>query len=875
MITITQQSYFRWLSERGIAIRQQGPWASHGVPTDDFHWKIHISSTQIQAFDLLDRVIPLIINAKFPFKVALDDDVLAGLNEGVFGPTQIGKFITIYPPKGDAGLSLTRSLIAATAGFTGPHIVTDLHLGNVVYVRYGSHNPNVARDRLGNITLTDSEGRGGYSVPFIPPAGIDNPFASFMPEMMRGQKTAPIGPGYLLLSPLSIHPKGSVYLGLDVRKQEAVRTVVIKEGRRHCLSDRYGRDICDRLYHQKRLHDKLQHDVPIPHTDSTFVHLNNVYLPLEFIEGEDLVQRSGVPFCILADKERCRCIDIFKSLIVAVEKLHLQRCVHRDLSPRNVRITQTGQVMLIDLEMAYDLDDLSSLPFMQGTIGFLSPQQLRGDLPATTDDIYSIGCLIAYVITGLDTRRFDLITAEGRSHRLAILSGAPEALIEICHRCLDENPALRPTLQEIDTFLSAARLDRKPFMFTSPTAAQDIKAHASNSAMEGVRWILSSAPCDSQTNLWTSPEIESSVKDHSLQSPHAYRLYRSTNRGVSGIVYALARATRFGIHMPGCKPRMESAVDWLLMHVPTPDDQMPGLHFGEAGVAVAIAETIAAGLIDNGPWLNPYIHQALSGPLDWPDMTHGAAGQGLAALIIAETLQDSTWKLYSARAVKYLLQQQAEDGSWPLPKGAHGLENVTYTGFAHGTAGIIYFLAAAARLQKLPLAAQAARRGGEWLQAQCQLTAKSRPFWTLHPGSNESWNWWCHGAPGIALAFLELFRLTNEFQYAEKARAALLTHPPDLRYPNLSQCHGLAGYGEMLLSGFYILKDQELLDRSVNIANILIAMRQQQSDGVSWLVENPYKPTADLMIGNSGVIHFLARIAAWERHELSMPLHLS
>jgi hypothetical protein len=41
--------------------------------------------------------------------------------------------------------------------------------------------------------------------------------------------------------------------------------------------------------------------------------------------------------------------------------------------------------------------------------------------------------------------------------------------------------------------------------------------------------------------------------------------------------------------------RSGAAIDWLLDHRMTPDDQMVGLHFGEAGVAVAIAEAVARG----------------------------------------------------------------------------------------------------------------------------------------------------------------------------------------------------------------------------------------------------------------------------------------
>ncbi len=94
-----------------------------------------------------------------------------------------------------------------------------------------------------------------------------------------------------------------------------------------------------------------------------------------------------------------------------------------------------------------------------------------------------------------------------------------------------------------------------------------------------------------------------------------YRFYRSANRGVAGVVYFLARFSRNGLFSQELKDRADTAIDWLLAHHPTSDDQLPGLHFGEAGVALAVAEAIApAGLIERGPWFDEYLTEALGGP---------------------------------------------------------------------------------------------------------------------------------------------------------------------------------------------------------------------------------------------------------------------
>ena len=79
--------------------------------------------------------------------------------------------------------------------------------------------------------------------------------------------------------------------------------------------------------------------------------------------------------------------------------------------------------------------------------------------------------------------------------------------------------------------------------------------------------------------------------------------------------------------------RARNAVGWLLDRTPTADLGLPGLYFGEAGVALAIHEARRAGLVSDPNGAIGSVRAQLDGPLDWPDLTHGAAGQGIAALM--------------------------------------------------------------------------------------------------------------------------------------------------------------------------------------------------------------------------------------------------
>jgi hypothetical protein len=87
------------------------------------------------------------------------------------------------------------------------------------------------------------------------------------------------------------------------------------------------------------------------------------------------------------------------------------------------------------------------------------------------------------------------------------------------------------------------------------------------------------------------------------------------------------------------KHRAANAIKWVLNKDGNLEAKLPGLHFGSAGIAVAIAEAVSGRLINFDDSVDKFILSALSGKLDWPDITHGAAGQGIAALYCADRLR--------------------------------------------------------------------------------------------------------------------------------------------------------------------------------------------------------------------------------------------
>ncbi|HZD36766.1 MAG TPA: hypothetical protein VE130_16295 [Nitrososphaeraceae archaeon] len=142
-------TYLDILQDLGASTSIKYPWIFVNATSRIQGWKLHLSIINKEVKKLLNTVVPVLCENQIPFKLAQDEIVLALLNEGRLGATQVGKFITIYPENDKESFKIARKLIRLTKGFHGPIIVTDIRLGDITYTRFGSFNPIIKHDRLG------------------------------------------------------------------------------------------------------------------------------------------------------------------------------------------------------------------------------------------------------------------------------------------------------------------------------------------------------------------------------------------------------------------------------------------------------------------------------------------------------------------------------------------------------------------------------------------------------------------------------------------------------------------------------------------------------------------------------------------------------
>lgn len=866
-VGLVDEQFDLLLRELGVTPVREEPWLYLGSSGRRHGWKLHISTIPTQASRLVRAVVPLLVAGGHAFKIAADRDVLRRLNEGALGDTQVGKFCTVYPVADDEVETLATTLNEVLGdSFVGPTVVTDARLGPVLYARYGAFQARMQRNRIGisyaTITLPDGEiVADEYRVPFTPPTGITPPFrvrnaAGVLRAEPHVSPRRLFGPHLLLVDVLKSGAKGRTFLAVDLSARKRTRRVVVKEGRKYCLSDDLGRDMRDRLRHQQEVMTRVASLEVAPPPGRYFEIGGDGFLTADFVTGQDYEGLVSASFRDRDDRGRREVLDSLTDLATVLARLHGVGVVHRDVTPSNARWSRDGGARLLDFELSYVQG--SGVPhFRLGTPGFMSPQQMAGDLPDPSDDVYAFGCLAFLLLTSFDPRYVLDLPDRRRGSLSQELSGAPPSLVSLVAQMIAPDRARRPHMTHVRNALADMHRGRSATLPAWPDhgrRSSTLGRHVLDPMAAG---LVEAVERDAQ-GLWLSLDTHS--HEDGPRNNQRLELYRSAYRGVAGPVYLLSRITKAGADRADVADLVTRAVDWLLAHEHTPDDQMPGLHFGEAGVAVAVAEAVSAGIVPNGDWLNDYVREALQGPLDWPDLTHGAAGQGMAALVVARVLGEPGYAFLASPAAQYLAANQNSDGGWTLPGTVQGMSGETYTGFAHGAAGVVTFLSRYAATCGDATSRSAAELGAAWLESQARRTdAGTALVWPVKVGSPEHWRWWCHGNAGIALAFLTLFRDTGVERYAELARMALRGLPRRERGADLGHCHGLSGIAEVYMDAAEVLGQAEWMGRSRHLAETLLRLAAPGPGTLTWRVRAGSPPTADLMVGAGGPAHALLR----------------
>ena len=269
-------------------------------------------------------------------------------------------------------------------------------------------------------------------------------------RLARAIPREPIG-HYRVLSVIGEGGMGVVYLAEDTRLS---RLVALKSVRPDLAGDA---DRSARLRREARAAAALVH--PNMATVYALEEFDGaLYVASEFVPGETL--RDEITRGPLVAS---RAAFIAGAIARALDAAHTRGIVHRDLKPENVVTTAQGDVKVLDFGLARFRDGQADHGLTQdgaavGTPAYMSPEQIRGGSIDGRSDLFSLGVLIAELVTGRHPFAAPTPAAtiarvleaqpnidDRNSHSGAALADPQAArLLELARRCLAKSADDRP-----------------------------------------------------------------------------------------------------------------------------------------------------------------------------------------------------------------------------------------------------------------------------------------------------------------------------------------------------------------------------------------------------------------------------------------------
>jgi CheY-like chemotaxis protein len=310
------------------------------------------------------------------------------------------------------------------------------------------------------------------------------------PEEFR-QRFFDGAPRYRWLDTLGRGGVGVVFKALDLELDDVVAIKVLQpdiERDDMALLARFKREINlnRRIKHPNvaRIHDfGLSGNLP--------------YITMEFLPGKDLwtmIQQK-------ARLEPSEAVAILRQVARGSDAVHRLGIVHRDLKSQNVIVDEKGAAVIVDFGLArgnanepFTLDSI-----IVGTPHYMSPEQAEGNDVDQRSDIYSIGVIAFEVLTGHPPFSGGSPIAVAMQHvsspvpdDLAALPDVPRELRALVHKCLEKDPARRPsTAADLDADLAliqptVTRSEKAVRQFQALWAPADTLVSALESRLEAI-----------------------------------------------------------------------------------------------------------------------------------------------------------------------------------------------------------------------------------------------------------------------------------------------------------------------------------------------------------------------------------------------------
>ncbi len=178
-------------------------------------------------------------------------------------------------------------------------------------------------------------------------------------------------------------------------------------------------DLAARFLREVKLTASLDHP-NICALRTAFSNDNRLYMVMEYVEGTTMATKLDMGPLSVNDA-----VKYISQVLSAVSYAHQRHIIHRDIKPANMMLTTQGVIKLMDFGIARSGDErgLTMTGTTLGSIGYMSPEQVKGDPTDGRSDLYSVGIVLYEFVTG----RRPFVANSEYSIMAAHLNQVPEA----------------------------------------------------------------------------------------------------------------------------------------------------------------------------------------------------------------------------------------------------------------------------------------------------------------------------------------------------------------------------------------------------------------------------------------------------------------
>lgn len=244
--------------------------------------------------------------------------------------------------------------------------------------------------------------------------------------MNKGSKKKVIGGRYQLKTKIGSGGMSKIYLADDLKTKGEVAIKLLDP------NFSQEQEVQKRFLAEIKILSRINHPSVLRILNASEPGVSPLWFAAEYIKGKTIEE-----FFVGSRKSIHPIVATFIvcEIAKAIESIHSYKVIHRDIKPSNIMLKGNGQIKLLDFGISKDLAQGNSkvTQLILGTPDYISPEQKNCEKIDFRTDIYSLGAIYHYLLTGDRTDGFE------HSSNPNILHGMPLGINKILFRSLQRD----------------------------------------------------------------------------------------------------------------------------------------------------------------------------------------------------------------------------------------------------------------------------------------------------------------------------------------------------------------------------------------------------------------------------------------------------